>query len=78
MARTLSPSNLGENDSGWIITGEVHEDYYRWVNEFKAYHPAKNWRVEGDFEEIVKATNQKALNHFLEHHPFEEWDYYDI
>ena len=75
MARTLSRRYIGDNDSGWIIIGPVHED---WVNEFKAYHPAKNWRVGGDFEESVKATNQKALNHFLEHHPFEEWDYHDI
>jgi hypothetical protein len=78
MARTLSHTYIGDNDSGWIITGTIHEDYYRWVNEFKAYHPAKNWHIEGDFETAVRATNKEALSHFLEHHPFEEWDYMDI
>lgn len=78
MARTLSHTYIGDNDSGWIITGTVHEDYYRWVNKFKAHHPAKNWHIEGDFETAVKTTNNEALSHFLEHHPFEEWDYMDI
>ena len=77
-ARTLSPSYIGNNASGWIITGVIHEDYYRWVNEFHAYHPAKNWQVKGDFEDLIKATSPDALDDFLKHHPFEEWDYYDI
>ena len=73
-ARTLSPSYIGNNASGWIITGVIHEDYYRWVNEFHAYHPAKNWRVDGDFEDLIKATSPDALDDFLKHHPFDEWE----
>ena len=77
-ARTLLPSYIGNNASGWVITGVIHEDYYRWVNEFHAYHPVKNWHVKGDFEDLIKATSPDALDDFLKHHPFEEWDYYDI
>lgn len=76
-ARTLPADCIGNNKSGWIIEGEIHEDYYLWVNEFKAFHPNYGY-VEGDFETAVKATSEKTLNKFLEDHPFEEWDYYDI
>ncbi len=76
-ARTLSPSYLGENPSGWTITGEVFMDYYVWVNEFEAKHPTLGW-VRGDFESLVEAKSKKAFEHFIEHHPFEEWDYWDI
>ena len=77
-ARTLPPSYIGDNASGWRITGAIHEDYYRWVNEFRAYHPSKNWYVEGDFEDSIRASSPEAFSDFLNHHPFEEWDYYDI
>lgn len=76
-ARTLSPSDIGANPSGWTIVGEVHEDYYVWVNYFEARHPTFGW-VKGDYEDEVKAKSKKALEHFMEHHPANEWDYADI
>ena len=78
MARTLSPGNLGyHEDSWWTIEGEIHEDYYEWVNDFVATHPIYG-KIEGNFETEVTAKSQEALDHFLEHHHYEEWDYYDI
>ena len=72
-ARTLPPTCIGKNDSGWTITGVVKEDYYEWVNEFEATHKIHG-TVKGDFEGLVEYTSEKALNHFLKNHPFEEWD----
>ena len=78
MARTLDPGDLGFHEkSGWTIEGEVHEDYYEWVNEFVATHPFYG-KIEGDFESEVTAESQGALDHFLQHHHYSEWDYYDI
>jgi hypothetical protein len=76
-ARTLSPDYIGNNKSGWFIEGVVQEDYYEWVNGFTAYHPTYGI-IFGDFENIVSYPSREALEHFLKHHPFEEWDYYDI
>ncbi len=76
-AHTLCPSCIGENDSGWIVEGAIHEDYYEWVNDFQARHPEKGL-VWGNFEDIVYATSQEAYEHFIENHPPHEWDYYDI
>lgn len=64
-------------DSGWTITGVITEDYYYWVNDFSARHPVFGW-VKGDYETEVRAKSRKALEHFMEWHPAEEWDYYDI
>lgn len=76
-AVTLCPEYLGTNDSGWVITGEVMEDYYEWVNDFEATHPDFG-RVWGDFEDIVYADSEEGFKHFFEHHPPSEWDYQDI
>lgn len=77
MARTLRPEDNGTHPSGWTIVGEVHEDYFEWVNEFEASHPDFG-RVWGDFEEEVFADSQEAYDHFFAHHPPHEWDYWDI
>ena len=77
MALTLNPSELGVNESGWTIVGEVVEDWYEWVNEFEAYHPDFGW-VRGNFEDEVTADSKQAFDHFYEHHPPSEWDYWDI
>ena len=77
LANTLAPEYIGKNKSGWTITGEVHEDYYTWVNEFSAAHPIFGI-VSGDFESKVYATSKKAYNDFIKHHPSEQWDYGDI
>lgn len=76
-ARTLNPAHLGENSSGWTITGEICEDYYTWVNDFEATHPTLGW-VRGNYEDVVEAKSKKAYAHFIEHHPPDEWDYWDI
>ena len=76
-ACTLDPGYIGDNDSGWTITGEVHTDHYSWVNEFKATHP-KLGEVYGDFEAEVFASSKQAYDHFVKHHEPDCWDYQDI
>ena len=77
-ANTLDPSDLGFHpESGWTIEGEVHEDYFEWVNDFVATHP-KYGRIEGNFETEVTARSKRAFDHFYANHPPKEWDYYDI
>lgn len=77
LARTLSAHCVGENKSGWLIRADVHEDYYKWVNYFEAFHMDYGV-VYGDFEEGVYASTEEALEQFFKDHPFEDWDYWDI
>lgn len=77
MAHTLSPCQLGEHSSGWIILGDIHEDWYEWVNEFTASHPVFG-RVWGDFEHEVHADSEEAFEHFIANHEPNVWDYADI
>ncbi len=77
LAFTLNPSDLGLNESGWTIAGEVHEDYYEWVNSFEATHPDFG-RVWGDYEDEVHADSEAAFEHFYKNHPPQPWDYWDI
>jgi hypothetical protein len=90
MAQTLAPREVfgpnhkGEtgynyytHPDGWTIEGEICEDYYLWVNDFKAHHPIFGF-VRGNFESVVEATSEEALEHFLKNHPIEVWDYWDI
>lgn len=77
MARTLDPSDLGYQDSGWIIEGEVMEDWYEWVNDFEAFHPDYGV-VSGNYETSITGYSQEAVDHFMKHHPAYEWDYWDI
>ena len=72
-----SGTHTRTHDSGWTITGMLHEDYFVWVNEFEAKHPVYG-EVKGDFEREVVATSQEAFEHFYRHHPPEAWDYQDI
>ncbi len=76
-AITLSLSILGANSSGWVIEGEVIEDYYRWVNDFKAEHIFYG-KVWGNFEKEVHADSQAGYDAFVTAHPAEVWDYDDI
>ena len=88
-ALTLSPCEVsGEKQTcagmsernhrdGWKIKGEIHEDYYYWVNAFEASHK-KYGRVWGNFESIVYANSERGFNHFYKHHPPNAWDYRDI
>lgn len=76
-ALTLHPSEIGNNASGWEIEGEIHEDYYEWVNYFEAVHPDFGF-VYGDFENVVYASSEEAYNHFMQCHAPQSWDYADI
>ena len=77
-ARTLSPDDIGTHKDGWTITGEIHEDYFYWVNDFDAIHKNGRWFVKGNFQGIIEASSEKALEDFIKHHPYHEWDYGDI
>jgi site-specific DNA-methyltransferase (adenine-specific) len=37
-ARTLEAANGFFEQTGWTIDGVIHEDYYKWINEFEAFH----------------------------------------
>lgn len=76
-AFTLPAECIGENSSGWTISGFVHEDYYTWVNEFSATH-AEFGRVWGDFEKEVFADSEEGYKNFVRAHPPESWSYLDI
>jgi hypothetical protein len=76
-ACTLDPDYLGENDSGWKITGKVTSDYYEWVNHFEAVHSEYGF-VTGDFEEKIFATSKETYDHFIKYHAPRVWDYGDI
>ena len=77
MAYTLDPEHIGVNDSGWTIEGEIHEDEFFWVNEFKATHPIYGC-VCGNFEKTVYATSEEAYNHFFINHEPQLWEYENI
>lgn len=76
-ARSLSPENGFIKETGWTINATISEDYYRWINDFDAFHPVHG-RVAGNFESIVRASSEKAYEQFIKDHPYEEWDYGDI
>lgn len=88
-ALTLSPDEVREDNDrkvgtpsrthsdGWTISGEIHEDYYEWVNEFEASHPVFG-RVWGDFEGEVFADSEEGFQDFYARHTPEAWDYWDI
>ena len=76
-ANTLDPSCIGDNESGWKVVGEIHEDYYEWVNQFEATHE-KYGKVWGDFEDIVYADSKEGYENFIKNHEPESWDYWDI
>lgn len=75
-ASTLQPSDIGVHPDGWTIEGEVHEDYYEWVNDFSA--TKGDWKVWGNFEKTVYASSQEAYDDFVTNHSPIDWDYWDI
>ena len=77
MALTLSPDDVGCHQDGWSISGAIHEDYYEWVNDFEASHPAFG-RVWGNFEDKVFADSEAGFEAFYAAHPPSSWDYWDI
>lgn len=77
LAKTLKPEYIGERD-GWVVAGEIHEDYYKWVNDFVATKVGTNMWVRGNFETIVTASSKKAYDEFIKLFPPIDWDYWDI
>jgi hypothetical protein len=65
------------HESGWTICAEIKEDWFEWIDDFEASHPIYG-KLYGTFEYEVFYETDDALDHFMKHHPFEEWDYYDI
>jgi len=59
------------------MDGQSLVKYFKWVNEFEANHPVYG-KVWGDFENTVYADSESGYQHFIQHHPSEEWDYGDI
>ena len=47
------------------------------VAEYKAIHQTFG-KVWGNFEDKVFADSEEGYNHFIENHPPERWDYWDI
>lgn len=72
-----SGTHTRTHPDGWTITGEIHEDYYTWVNEFEATHPTFG-KVWGNFESEVFADSEEGFADFYAKHPPHEWDYQDI
>ena len=58
------------HENGWKISGEIHEDYFVWVNEFSAEHPEYG-KVWGDFESKVYADTPESLRVFIKEFPYD-------
>lgn len=74
-AKTLNVNSLGVHN-GWVVEGEIHEDYFSWVNDFTA--KKEEWFVKGDFEDTVTCSSLDAFEDFLSNVTVEDWDYDDI
>lgn len=59
-------------ESGWTIDGQLYQDYYCWVEDFKASHPIYG-TLEGDFNCEVTASSDEAWHDFLKHHPYDDF-----
>jgi hypothetical protein len=79
-AFTLSPDYLKadpEDVNGWLLLGDVKEDYFEWINEFEAFNP-KFGRVWGNFELTVYADSEEGYQDFVKYFPPNSWGYGDI
>jgi hypothetical protein len=61
----------------WTVSGEIVEDYFYWVNDFKATHLVYG-TVEGNFETGITGPSDEVIDLFLKEFPPYRWDYYDI
>lgn len=73
----IDPCYIGENDSGWVIEGDICEDWYSWVNSFKARKPGYGW-VRGNFDCEVEASSERAYKDFIKYHAPHVFCYGDI
>lgn len=62
--------------NGWTIDGELKCDYYSWVSKFTA--TKGDMVVEGDANDIIRATSEEAYNLFLDEIGLSSFDTYDI
>lgn len=71
--------SIRTHDDGWTIEGDTIFDLrVAWVEDFRAHHP-KYGQVFGNFENKVYADSREGYNHFVKHHPYEEWhSIYDL
>lgn len=78
-AYTLPPE-IGFFNDCWEIKADIHEDYYKWINDFEAvkHDEDKVYIVKGNFENEVICSSLEALEDFLTNHMPNEWDYDDI
>ena len=77
-ALTLDPSCLYAPaiHGGWIVSGEVQDDFFTWVNNFAAVKDSDF--VCGNFESEIWATNQEAYDDFIKNCPPDSWDYDEL
>ena len=75
-ARTLDPEYIGRHSDGWHIVGKIKEDYFKWVNDFKATN-GKHF-VCGNFEKLIYTDSPETLVRFLSTYPYSDWNYGDI
>lgn len=63
----------------WVVIAEEHEDYYTWINYFRAYRVDNpNYFVRGDFEQNIYAFSKEIYIDFMKYFSYTEWDYLDI
>jgi len=73
--------NNPEKCGGWIVIGQVHEDYYKWINGFVAIKYCEydgdtcDDMVCGDFEKEIYASSKEAYEDFIKNCPPTAWDY---
>ena len=65
------------HEDGWTIEGMIIEDYFYWVEEFKASHP-KYGKMWGNFSTEVYAESEEAYENFFMNHKPKCWDMADI
>lgn len=75
-AITLNTTALSSDK--WEVTGQVQEDYYKWINDFYAVEKSTNNVVFGNFEDTVYATDKDTYDRFRKQIQVDDWDYMDI
>jgi hypothetical protein len=61
---------------GWTIRGEIHNDWYSWVEDFVATHP-ENGAITREGNEVT-APSKQVWDTFVKRHPLTPFDYGDI
>lgn len=73
---TLPLSENGKHADGWVIVGDEHGDWYKYIGGvFEA--KKGRMRVWGDLGEDVFATSKRAFDDFMKNHAPTLWDSWD-